>query len=165
VIPLIRLLLVTVLSISCAAAAEKQAPSASETAQPEFTLSIHLVRDVVKVGQPVRLKITTKNISDRSIGIFRDIGGRDELNPLYAVTVWNTNGSSAPETNVKRQKRGHSILFPLEAGKESSIFVDLAKLYNLNRPGLYRVQVEEFEWEKVLVPPVKSDVITFSVVE
>jgi hypothetical protein len=71
------------------------------------------VRDVVKVGRPVRLEITTTNISDHTIRVFRDIGGRDELNPLYKGTVWNTNGNRAPEANLKRHERGHSILFTL----------------------------------------------------
>jgi hypothetical protein len=98
-------------------------------------------------GDPIKMAITMKNISDHDITMSKWVGNSQaELN--YEIIVRGNNGEMPIETRYKNVIKeggigGSRKIFPLKPGEEITETSNINKLYDLSRPGEYTIQVEK----------------------
>ena len=88
-----------------------------------------------KAGEPIFLKLRTKNISSKTVGM-ADTGYND-----YDLTLADGSGKEPPLTKFGVDLRENAILLrsvslDLEPGEEASVTLEITKIYRL-APGTY----------------------------
>lgn len=139
-----------------------------------FTLSLEGPHEPLKSGAELRLHVTVKNTSDRTIGFVRSPGPVPEEAFRYEIEVRDATGRSAPPSTYLRELKnkttiisGSNLAHWLKAGESFVDEVDITKLYDLTKPGKYTVAVARD------IPPnqnlgqgkVKSNPIIVTVIE
>jgi hypothetical protein len=161
--PLVLKLLATALALAAACAAQ--------TASPKFTLTITAAKTSVPVGSPMAVVAEMKNVSDRDI--YTGITVSDDGVQLHHIDirVLNKDGQPVPETDRGmlihgRRPRGstvisHAVAVPVAPGESTPENFDLAKEFDLTKPGEYTVQAQRMDYPTQTL--VKSNTITFTI--
>ena len=141
---------------------------------PSTSLSIGAVQDSVKVGSPVALKVICKNTSNHDIKVVTEIHNyhlkvdvRDAKGNLVPDTplgsIWNGHGEPDMARITPEDLKGNAVYGTLKPGESSISELNVAKRYELSRPGKYTIQVQiaDFEDPSRLV---KSNTITVTLI-
>jgi hypothetical protein len=128
-----------------------QTVTAPAAAAPTISVGIRSASDTVKVGSDLRIKITITNISNSEIQVGTAIG-KAQGEFLNLVDVRDDQGDAAAKTKYYREIRGEdpviggirvsassSRLKPNESVEEEVL---VNKLYNLEKPGNYSIQIQ-----------------------
>jgi len=139
-------------------------PAGAETVPVSTTISVP--KNTAKLGSPVLVEITLRNISDNEIFVSEEPNFRQgETN--YLVQMWDSKGQPVPETDYYRRYKCAFGEGPCNSSELPSTFVgsswsvrlapgaalknenvpdtdvvDLNKLFRLTAPGEYKVQVQ-----------------------
>jgi hypothetical protein len=159
----IRLLLF----VSVIAAVQLMAQSAQE---PPFSLTISTPQEIVKAGSEVRVDVVLRNTSDHEITLLRSPGtGRGELE--FESDVLGEKGNLASQTKYGQQLKksglnaveGSRIMFRLQPGETYEDSMSLNKLYDLSKPGKYKIQLHKRVPEHLGQGVVKSNALVITV--
>lgn len=150
----IILFLATFLAASAMASAQCTRPAGGP---PSISLQLLRVRGEFPVGVPVRVTVVMTNQSDRDFSIWRD----NDKDVQYGVDVKDAGGKSPKDTKFGFYHNGHVDLSKLDIGQIDARYlkgsgacvnfrpgatfrdtINVSKLYDLNRPGKYSVQVQ-----------------------
>ena len=114
--------------------------------KPVFSIAISTPQTVIQSDADLPVKVLVTNLSDHAIHLDLDEGS-------YWSDVRDEKGHLAPQTQYGHQLTGDQFAFP--APRESSFSVpinpgasveaeiNIAKLFDLNRPGVYAVRVDK----------------------
>jgi hypothetical protein len=141
-------------------------PALAQAAESAFSLTITAPRDTVKSGGDLRLDISLKNISDRDQSV-----AYTSPEVTFDIRAFDFAGKPVGKTPSHRAVRGDdgswnwsgsAIISTFKPGKEVHQEVSLQKLFDLDRPGKYTVEVRFLDvlGNKAIV---KSNTITVTV--
>jgi hypothetical protein len=152
-IKLLALAMVVVLVGSCCfgQAPSKVATKTLVVADPGYSITLTPPADPVRVGSPINVIVTVKNISNKEIyweSEFSDTAYR-------AFTILLTKNGSEVETTAFHRKvrskqragdppeveHGGSILSTVAPGKSFTFTIDLERLYQITEPGVYVLDI------------------------
>jgi len=159
----IRLLLF----VSVMSGVQLGAESAQET---PFSLTIGTPQQVVKAGSEVRVDVVLKNTSDHEITLLRSPGtGRGELE--FESDVLSEKGNPASQTKYGHGLKksgldaveGSRIMFRLQPGETYEDSMSLNKLYDLSKPGKYRIELHKRVPDHLGQGVVKSNALVITV--
>jgi hypothetical protein len=132
--------------------------------QPSFSLRVRALQDAVKLGSPVSIEVTKKDISDHEINNATIRGTLP-----YEIKVRDDQGNLRPETEefrqIKKSKndRSFSVTFAnLKPGETARDMVDMNKYYDFSQAGKYTIQVSETDPESKII--VKLNTISVTVI-
>jgi hypothetical protein len=153
-----RLLILTLLVASAA--------SSAQNSTTPFTLSLEAVENSVQTGSHVKVDITLRNSSKRSMHISY---GLSELD--YDLEVRDSQKRIAPETEYARKSKGkpyfsNDQVFYLQPGEslpKAPLVVSM--FYDLSRPGNYKIQVSRTVLKELGGGTIKSNVVSFTIRE
>ncbi len=140
-----------------------QTTNASQDGQARSKLTIRARSSSVKAGSPVWIDAELENVSDHTISIYKAISeDMDQGGWVYEVQVGNENGVSPNKTAYARSigAGGSGGYVPLEAGKRITESINVSKLYDLTRPGKYRIHLRRFDKEAKIFIISNSVIIT-----
>jgi hypothetical protein len=122
-----------------------------------FTFKISAVRDVVKAGSEVRVKMELKNTSEDDIGLtgiplgkqdHPEIEGflpivKDALGKEPPLTKWGrlVYGRPSQDDNPNHLTFNAVGLYPLEPGNVHAMEITVSDLYDMSAPGVYTIQI------------------------
>jgi hypothetical protein len=150
--------LITICALGFPVSGHSQQETVESTAASAISLTIRVKDHIVKTGLPVWVDVTEKNNSSQILSVGRenpvtmDQGGRS-----FIVDVWNDAGVRSTESTFYRKMLGHltpaektnaeprnysGFTFLLKPGETITDRIDVSKLYDLSRPGIYRIQVQ-----------------------
>jgi hypothetical protein len=156
--------------------ARAQSMAANSEKSPAFSLTIAADAGAVITGHPCFITIKFTNLTPDTIHGMADVYGAD-----YRVEVRGSDGKLAADTkygsirnhNVDPRKLDETqidpssylmniIHFTLKPGESRTSELDAAKLYDMTKPGLYTIRVEQPDPTNPGTV-VKSNVITVTV--
>ena len=131
-----------------------------------YTVTIVTAKPVVEMGSQVDVGIILTNTSQRPLAVTAVAPEMAELN--YAVQVQKGDGSPAMMTSYYQHLRSHITwggkTMLLQSGKKQESDLDLNRLYDLEAPGVYTIQVTRIGPTKPMNPsPVSSKTLTLTV--
>jgi hypothetical protein len=144
----------------------------SKTVDPGYSITVAPPADPIRLGSPINVTVTVKNISDKEIyweSEFSDTA-------YQAFTTLLTKDGSAVETTffgrkVRGKQRpgdppeaqhGSSILSSVAPGKSFTLTLDLKRLYEITDPGLYILDVSRMRDDDVTI--VRAKTLTLKIV-
>jgi hypothetical protein len=136
----------------------------SQSAKSAFSLTIAAEEPTVKAGTPVWVEVTLENKSDHDISIWRaNVGPSDDQGGwVLHADVKNERAEVPPPTkfedNIAGGSGGYRHLGPHQTITDR---INLTKLYQLDRPGKYTIQIWELDNETMTI--VRSNKITVAV--
>jgi hypothetical protein len=141
----------------------------ASVARPSVTLTLSAVPATARKGQTIDLEVSLKNISQKDIFVANETGPHGEAD--YDVFVTDAQGMSAAETAYYRFVKGKRQpddprfyrsysrqVAVVEPGKSLGTTIDVGTIYDLSRPGTYKIWVERLDQTSGI--PVKSNVVT-----
>jgi hypothetical protein len=150
-----RLLRVVVLVV-IASATCVSASGQDQSEQHPLLMTIKAKDRSVKAGSPILVDVTVKNISNQSLSFGKEQPiKRDQGGWTYQVDVLDAKGVRSVETTFYRGILGHltpderaneelapgsGFIFLLKPGEMTMDQVDVGRLYDLSRPGVYMIQ-------------------------
>jgi len=151
-----------------------QVSSPAKAPRPAISVTLSSVSSELKLGSEVRLKIAVTNTSDHDLRLTRS-SGKDQGEFLNRFEVHEDQGNSVVKTRYYRNIRGEKaeneelqevfeevVTLSLKPGESLTEEVILNKLYILDKPGKYTIQVDHVDPETRV--PVKSNTITVTLV-
>jgi hypothetical protein len=131
-----------------------------------FVIAISAPNDEMAVGSDALVSIALKNISGKQI-LFGHHPGRDNPEFSYRIEVRSAAGKVVEETAygrgaMERQQSESRSVDYVQPGGTAMQTAHLGKLFSLNKPGRYTVQVERRDAENKVM--VRSNEITLNVV-
>jgi hypothetical protein len=157
-------LLATALALAAAGAAQTEQ-------RPRFTLTITAAKSSVPVGSPMALVAEMKNVSDRNIYTGVVVTGDGVQLHHIDIRFLDKDGKPVPETDHGmlihfRHPRGstminHAFSMPVPPGESATEDFDLAKEFDLTKPGEYSVQAQRLDYPTQTL--VKSNTMTFTI--
>lgn len=120
---------------------------------PSFSMSASAEDARPKVGSPVWVDVTIENITDHVISIFISLPPESR----YEVDVRDQNMARPGRTRLGKKLSGEPTDGPTElyissgaydklpAGKTIAERLDIAKLYDMKRPGKYTIKLTRFD--------------------
>jgi len=150
-----------------------QNPVAANGPRPVISVNLDSTSKNVKLGDEIQLKIVVTNVSDHEVRLTRSSGkgqgeffnrfkvfdgqGNEPARTKYYRSLWGERGDTEPQEEINIEIVG-SLTKPGDSVTEQ---VDLNKLYKIEKPGIYKIQVEHEDPEtKTLI---KSNVVTVTV--
>jgi hypothetical protein len=151
-----------------------------QRSQAPFSLTITADEPKVKAGAPLWVDVTMKNESDHTLSVYlANSSDMDQGGWVYKVSAWDDTGAMAPktefgkrvqdpETPEEKAESSNSVMvgsggyIPLPSGKTMKHRINITEIRDLERPGKYTIQVEEFDDETKT--SVKSNKITVTVI-
>lgn len=127
---------------------------ASPHVAPTISVNIAAVHRTLEVGSSVLIMVALKNVSDRDLPMISDSKGfdyhvqvRDEKGNLVSATklgeIWNSHSSFVDSANVSPSDLESSAVYgTLKVGETSTRRLDVGKLYQMDAPGKYTIQVQ-----------------------
>jgi hypothetical protein len=130
--------------------------------EPEFVLIISAPQQTVKLGLPILMKVKMENVSDHEIGYGTvDFPKSGESWRDFDILITDENGKPVPKTErgerlrptKGRTRKGppsdivSAFRMTIQPGAVRETPVDLAKDYELSKPGVYKVQAERADWK------------------
>ena len=157
-------LLATALALTAAGAAQTEQ-------RPPFTLTITAAKTSVPVDSPMTLVAEMKDVSDKNIYTGIVVTGDGVQLHHIDIRVLDKDGKPVPETDHGmlihgRHPRGsgminHAFSIPVPPGESATENFDLAKEFELTRPGTYSVQAQRLDYPSQIL--VRSNTITFTI--
>ncbi len=139
--------------------------SPPQVADQPLSLSISASEQTVKVGSELKIRATLTNVTSHLITLRDRIPACD-----YPVEVRDSDGRLATETDYKRHLKCNAsftesrkvlvILKPQESRQEEIL---ITRLFELNNPGIYSVQVSRTIPKDLGEGPIKSNTLTITV--
>jgi hypothetical protein len=134
------------------------------------TLTLAAPKQPLKAGQPLILRATVTNTSGHDVHVWLS-GGSAEVVRDYEVHVLDEEGRPAPPWVPPPQPEGRVLLrvgvgvgTELEPGRSTTDLVNVTDVYDLSRPGKYKVWVAE-RFGRGPGGLVRSNTITVTVVK
>ncbi len=157
------------------AATTQPAPTAgTPSSPPPFTLEIRMDS---KPGFPVGLTVRTTNTSHQRIRLRTDKVTTEHVGSIYKVEVHDNTGAFPPDTDFGRLAKnrdlspppplspitppGDGLSLSLKPGETWADSIMLNKVYALNKPGQYNIQVRR--WDDQTQTWVESNTVTVTV--
>lgn len=147
-------------SVNMASQDMKQSPPANAL----FSLTIETKKSTVKAGSAVWVEVKMENKSDHDLSVYRAISGDlDQCGWVYRVHIRDTKGVEPSQTKFAQSVGvgGSGGYIPLRPEKTITDRCNVAKLYDLSRPGKYTIQVERLDEQSKAF--VESNTITVTV--
>lgn len=147
-------------SVNMASQGIKEPPPANTP----FSLTIATKESTVRAGSPVLVEVKMENKSDHDLAVYRAVSGDlDQGGWVYKVSVRDTKGVEPPQTKFAQSVgvAGSGGYVSLRPEKTLTDRCNVAKLYDLSRPGNYTIQVERLDEQSKAF--VKSNTITVTV--
>jgi hypothetical protein len=133
----------------------KAATKKSVPVDPGYSITVVPPADPIRLGSPINVTVTVKNISDKEI--YWESEFPDTAYRAFAILL--TKNSRKVETTFFHRKvmstqrpgdppeveHGGSILSSVAPGKSSTFTIDLKRLYEITEPGLYTLDVSRIE--------------------
>jgi hypothetical protein len=140
-----------------------------------FTLTLAAPKEPLKAGQPLILRVTVANTSDRGFMVPVSQGSPD-VERIYRLHILDERGLTPPRAPLPKPKGGKGFVIRLGSGQgrrlnpgESVVDeVNISHVYDLSRPGKYKIWIAEpFYGGPHNVPKglVRSNSITVTVVK
>lgn len=146
--------------------------TAAQSDPKPFSITIRTQRELVKAGAEILVEITLTNTSNNEISLGKAPGTQPLAESEYAVEVYNSKGQRAPDTEYGQKIRNRKIWFgrsrdsvSLKPGESCDDGVLISKIFDLNRLGIYTVQLSRVIPEPLGKGIVKSNTITITVTE
>ncbi len=156
----VLMVLTLVLAVGYSVAAQSQ-QSAVEDGKTEVVVSVK--QDSIKVGESVVVYIVMKNMhKDRYCHHVTGETGRAELNG-YKVEVTDAVGNVLPMLKQQRLRAGSLFGECIEHGKTTSEEMDVNRLADMSKPGVYRIRVSHLD--KMTNETVWSNSITVTITQ
>jgi hypothetical protein len=148
---------------------------AAQNLNAPFSLNLKAPVGKVKLGTPVQVTITLKNISEHDVSIWRE-NATDQGGYVYRVDIRDKKGTKPPDTKMGKGFKGlddpaqatrdtpterSGGWIKLKAGEARTEDVNVSKLYDLDQPGKYAIRFRHFDEETKAF--VKSNTITVTV--
>jgi prevent-host-death family protein len=149
IVKLFSLIMIVAIFSVCKTIAVAAAPNAL----PGISLEITAIQETVDAGSPVLIKVVLTNISNHDLAMTSDTRGfdfqievRDSKGALAPDTrlgyVWNGNAPYVDPAKVSPQDLDSSAVYgTLKAGATFTRQLNAAKLYQMNAPGKFTIQV------------------------
>lgn len=140
-----------------------------------FTLTLETPKQPLKPGQLLLLRVKVTNTSDREVRVPISEGTpfATEVRKVYQVHLLDERGRPAPPWVPPPSPKGKTVLRAgsakgayLQPGKSLTDQVNLTQLYDLSRPGKYKIWIAEpfYRGPRRRNGLVKSNTITVTVV-
>jgi hypothetical protein len=137
-----------------AGAARRQTSPTPWPAKGDLSLHLSAVKEDVKSGSPVMIKLTLANVSGHKIGLPWE---RTDLHRNYKLSILDGQGNPVqpvPRFWMDKQGRRHEriwagsgIVLYLVPGQTREDEANASETYILNRPGRYTVQASWYNYE------------------
>lgn len=154
-------------AVALAALATVPAVGAPRQGQP-FTLTLEAPERPLKAGKPLTLRVTVTNTSDHAMRVPVTRAPADVM-VIYRVNVLDGLGRPVPRRPSLKNRiwYGRMGSAELQPGKSLTDEVSITYLYDLSRPGRYRVWVAELVHRGPNAPNdmARSNTITVTVVK
>ena len=124
-------------------------------ATPDFSLKVVGPSQPVRMGSPIPVSVTVKNVSNKEIQWRSEFADTAYQAFHFQLTQ---NGQEMEKTPFHRRVRGEqrpgdpaavesgsSIVSPVSAGKSFSFSIDLTRLYQIKTPGQYTLRVSRLD--------------------
>jgi Carboxypeptidase regulatory-like domain len=138
----------------------------SHALEQSLKITIAAAQSNVMAGDPIKIAIRMKNISDHDITMVA-VGGNTQAELNYEIIARVKNGEMLNETiygkGLKGGVAGSRKLFTLKPGAEITETSDINKLYDMSMPGEYVIQVEKELPASEGKGTIKSNTITVTV--
>ena len=148
--------------------------STSAKPKPVIALTIRSAT-IFKAGALVPVHVVLQNISSHDIVIEREVRGTD-----CSIDVRDVVGKLPPDTKFGLVHNGHAsitdpsqidprdlngklVTIPVAAGKTWEWDLDVARFYDLSKPGRYLIFVEKPDPEDSSLAPVRSNTIEITI--
>lgn len=136
-------------------------------AKPPISLTLATPKRPFRVGKPVILLATITNASARSLQVPLS-GGTSDVGMIYQVHVLDAGGKPVPRKPFPPKGRiwvGSTHGTGLKPGQSRVDRLNLSYIYDLSRPGKYRVRIAEPLYRGPNRPNgfVKSNTVTITV--
>jgi len=138
----------------------------SHAPEQSLKITIAAAQNSVMAGEPIKIAVTMKNISDHDIKLVA-MGSNSTAELNYEIIARDKNGEMLNETiygkGLKGGVAGSRKLFTLKPGAEITETSNINKLYDMSMPGEYVIQVEKELPASEGKGTVKSNTITVTV--
>ncbi len=153
--------LILVLTAICAG----PTPAQKHTAKPPFTLVLTAEKPTVSLGSDVWVKVRWTNTSDEELNASAYVDKSTNLDLNYSLEFRDSGGRPVPKIPDKSPVgRFFDAQFgALKPGETIDNDISLRRLYDLNRPGKYTLQVSRRVPEALGGGTIKSNIITITV--
>ena len=138
-------------------------PFQFSAAKTPFTLAISSEAQSVKAGAAVEIKLSLTNRSARDIDASANISDLTGVDPNFILDVRDPAGNLVSKRAYEHSElaTGHAILNRvIKPGNTLEEKADIARLYDMSRPGAYEVQASRRASENEKDGVVKSNRIT-----
>lgn len=114
----------------------------SPSRDPGLKLSLNIPEDHLRLGEPLLLKLSTKNITKRSLSVTET-----SLETDYVFDVRDADGNQLPFTEYMKNRLANRnyilrfVVVKLGPGEENRHEVHLESLVKIDRPGTYSILV------------------------
>jgi hypothetical protein len=148
-----------------------EAPPKLSSANPTFSISVTPAPGPLRLGAPINLTITAKNVSDKDIPWESEQG--DTAYKAFGFSL-TKNGRKIETTLFHRRIRqetrpdespgnlfGSSILSSLHPGESLTFKIDLNRLYEIAEPGTYSLDVARMD--NYNLTPVHAKTVTLEI--
>lgn len=149
--------ILALIAVTASVSANAQDGRSNQSARQPFSLTISARDRSVKVGSPIWVDATTKNLDDRILpfGKERLPSTMDQGGWAYQVDALDEKNMPCTETDFYRKRLGHftseerahaeiplgsGFVVFLEPGDTTTDRVDIGKLYDLRHPGKYLIR-------------------------
>jgi hypothetical protein len=105
-----------------------------------FQLSARLDQEKLKLGEPVLLKLSLKNITRKDLNVVETSADQD-----YEIEVVDEHGTHAPLTEKGRRLTQYPRIYTkvvsvkVAAGQEQQVYINLNEIHDLNAKGIYSI--------------------------
>ncbi len=139
-----------------------------------FSLTLSTLKQPLKSGEKLLLRVTVTNTSDHNIPFLRTNNPLSNEEFRYKIEVRDVNGQSALPSAQVRALEGQitqtedfdNHAYWLKPGESFSDDLEITKLYDLTQPGKYTVSVGKQILARQVPPEgtAKSNSVTFTVI-
>ena len=139
-----------------------------------FMLTIQAPKQSLRAGQPLTLRVTVKNVSQRPVHVFVSQGSYD-VEKIYRLHVLDERGWRPQRAPLPKPSGGKGSVVivgsvhgtRLKPGDSLIDEVNISHVYDLRRPGKYTIWIAEPFYRGPDIPNgiVKSNTITLTVVK
>ena len=154
-----------IVAIMCTMDALAQEIRGPQNLTAPFSLTLGTTTRSFKVGTALNVNVSVKNISNQDIYVYRALSeNMDQGGWVYFADVCAEEGDPPPPTLyefIVARSVGSGGYIKLTPGKSSTDHVNVSKLYDLSRPGKYRIKLQRFDVQTKSL--VMSDGITVTV--
>jgi hypothetical protein len=116
-----------------------------------ISVSITTPAPVAKIGEAIKVDVTVKNTSDRSVKLYKALGPDGQAEAANQIDVLDGDGKKLPRIDglavevrgqiYHRQMPMSRTMIRLDPGQSNEDFLILSSLFDLSKPGKYTVTV------------------------